>query len=415
MKIKFKSGLMLCFGILGLISCEKNPPPKTEENKLIKYAPMDVVKNNRMNVYVHYMSWFEDKNSSQNGNWGSHWTMSTRNPDIIDTNGNREIASHFYPLIGPYASGNPDVIEYHLLLMKYSGVEGILIDWYGSSNVYDYKGIRENSEKLIDKISEAGLKFAIVYEDRTIPAVTQNTGTDRIEAAKYDMIYIQDNYFNNPSYIYIDNKPLFMVFGPEEFHTPEEWTKIMSAFNELPLFLILNGKSSETNPNSSGEYIWVDNSSLDSKYNTKNNFQYFMGGTYPGFKDYYKEGGWGDGLGWNIDYKNGETFATNLQKAKNYHVDYLQLITWNDFGEGTMIEPTKEFGSKMLETLQTFAGVSYSHTELDAIYMLFKLRQEKIEDAGYQTLLDQCFYYFVSLQNEKAINLIDSLQLELNR
>ena len=64
-----------------------------------------------------------------------------------------------------------------------------------------------------------------------------------------------------------------------------------------------------------------------------------FGGAYPGFHDFYSEGGWGDGMGWQIDHKNGETFEETLDISANAYIDYLQLITWNDFGEGTMIEP----------------------------------------------------------------------------
>jgi hypothetical protein len=98
--------------------------------------------------------------------------MATCNPDIVDTAGKRQIASHFYPLIGPYACSDRDVIEYHLLLMKYSGIEGILFDWYGSSDINDYGLIRRNTEQIIDRLDEVGLKFAIVYEDRTVTAAS---------------------------------------------------------------------------------------------------------------------------------------------------------------------------------------------------------------------------------------------------
>ena len=76
-------------------------------------------------VLMHYMPWFETPEFNQK--WGSHWTMNTQNPDIIvdATTGKRQIASHFYPLIGPYSSKDPAVIEYHLLLMKYSGIDGV--------------------------------------------------------------------------------------------------------------------------------------------------------------------------------------------------------------------------------------------------------------------------------------------------
>lgn len=393
-----------------MISCEKKNTLNSDEFKVIKYDPLDVSKDNPMHVYVHYMPWFEDKNSSANGSWGIHWTMSTRNPEVVDENGKREIASHFYPLIGPYASSDPDVIEYHLLLMKYAGIEGILIDWYGASDINDYGSIKTNAEKMIEKITETGLKFAIVYEDRTISAaVDQDPLTDRIEAAQNDMIYIEDQYFSKEDYIRIDGLPLFLVFGPEEFHAPDEWSEIISAYLEEPLFLILNGKSHETSPSSSGEYIWVDNSSLDVKYGTMGNFEYFMGGSYPGFLDYYAEGGWGEGFDWQIEYNSGETFTETLQKSQDYGVDYLQLITWNDFGEGTMIEPTDEFGYNMLSRLQDFACVTYTEYELEKIFNLYKLRKNLADDNQQQQLLNQSFYYFVSLQTEKAIAIVDSL------
>jgi hypothetical protein len=401
--------IVVCLMLIALFACErKNNEP--EGFKVIRYEPVDVNKENSMLIYVHYMPWFEDRNSSPDGNWGIHWTMATRNPDNMDSEGKREIASHFYPLIGPYASSDPDVIEYHLLLMKYSGIDGILFDWYGASDLYDYDLIRRNTEAMIDRIDEAGLKYAIVYEDRTISAaLSLDPGLDRIGAGQQDMIYIEDNYFSNSSYITIDGKSLLMVFGPEEFHSPDEWTEIFSVFTREPLFLVLMGKSVETAPMSSGEYIWVDNNSLEGKYTNMNNFDYFMGGAYPGFLDYYEEGGWGSGFDWYIEYDSGTTFTNNLLLAKDYEVDYLQLITWNDFGEGTIIEPTLEFGTEMLEILQQFTGVSYTGSVLEKIHLLYDLRKDYKQDNEKQLLLDQSFYYFVSLQTEKAIALIDSL------
>jgi len=402
--------ILMGVGLASLISCEKKDPQNSDEFKLIKYDPVDIPKDNSMSIYVHYMPWFEDKNSSPDGNWGMHWTMATQNPDIMDSNGKREIASHFYPLIGPYASSDPNVIEYHLLLMKYSGIDGILFDWYGSSDYNDYGLIRKNAEELINRIDEVGLKFAIVYEDRTISAaLDQNSQLDRIEAARNDMIYIEDHYFNNSYYLQIDEKPLFMVFGPEEFHSPDEWSEILSAYFNEPVFLILNGKSAETSPSSSGEYIWVDNNSLEGKYSTMNNFDYFLGGAYPGFLDYYEEGGWGSGFDWQIDHNNGNTFYNNLLLSRDYAVDYLQLITWNDFGEGTMIEPTLEFGSNFLEILQEFVGIDYSDYELEKIHSLYNLRKDFAQDNEKQIQLNQAFYYFVSLQSDRAIAIIDSL------
>ena len=71
----------------------------------------------------------------------------------------------------------------------------------------------------------------------------------------------------------------------------------------------------------------------------------------PGFKDYYKEGGWGNGYTF-YDDMNGQLLDQTLQRATNYQIDLLQIITWNDYGEGTIVEPTREFGYSRLEQIQ---------------------------------------------------------------
>jgi hypothetical protein len=63
-------------------------------------------------ILAHYMPWYEAKPASSF--WGWHWTMNHFDPEKM-TDGRREVASHFYPLIGPYDSGDPHVLEYHLL------------------------------------------------------------------------------------------------------------------------------------------------------------------------------------------------------------------------------------------------------------------------------------------------------------
>src|SRR5471032_2609072 len=83
-------------------------------------------------VMVHYMPWFVSQPYS--GSWGWHWTMNHFNPNVTNANGEQQIASWYYPLIGPYDSADPAVLEYHVLLMKLAGIDGVIVDWYGSAN-----------------------------------------------------------------------------------------------------------------------------------------------------------------------------------------------------------------------------------------------------------------------------------------
>ena len=95
--------------------------------------------------------------------------------------------------------------------------------------------------------------------------------------------------------------------------------------------------------------------------------------------------------------------------------NYLQLTTWNDYGEGTMIEPTDSttggFGYKLLTTLQTNLGVTntLSQTDLAAVLKLYQLRQSYIGNATALDKLNQVYYYMVSLQMTKAKALLTTL------
>ena len=102
------------------------------------------------------MPWYSSKPVS--GRWGWHWTMDRFNPDKIGANGRRELASHYRPLIGPYDSSDPDALEYQVLLMKFAGISGVIIDWYGIENFLDYGIIHRNSLALLKYIRQADNK-----------------------------------------------------------------------------------------------------------------------------------------------------------------------------------------------------------------------------------------------------------------
>ena len=60
---------------------------------------------------------------------------------------------------------------------------------------------------------------------------------------------------------------------------------------------------------------------------------------------------------------------------------YVQIVTWNDFGEGTVVEPTKEYGYRDLGIIQDFRrqylnpGFAYDTNHLVLASRLFNLRR----------------------------------------
>jgi hypothetical protein len=414
MKLTFIIILFLVLNIF--VSCDGGNSGENEDNKpgkTEKFDPVSVTKSNPAKVWAHYMPWFETP-ATNNGKWGMHWTMANRDPNKTDASGKREIAAHYYPLIGPYASSDTDVLEYHFLLMKYAGIDGILIDWYGTRNYNDYEANLKNTEAIVTVLDKVGLDFAIVYEDRTLEEGLDEN--ERLSQARRDMVYLQNNFFNKSNYIKISGNPLLLVFGPIVIKSPADWNRVFTGLSDkpdfFPIYYFMNLVNDKQYTNGTGGYIWVDEneSSIRDKYERKNDFGNLIGAGYPGFKDFYKEGKWGEPAGKVVDPENVALLERLLKLAGDNNIDYLQLISWNDFGEGTMIEPTVEYQYTFLEKIQVFTKVSYKKSNLEDVYTYYAFKKKFIGDKEKQDKLLQAFYYLISLQDAKAREILNELK-----
>lgn len=374
------------------------------------HGQLPVEKTNPMKVYMHYMPWFETPETI--GRWGWHWTMNTMDPNrVID--GQRQIASHYYPLIGPYASRNKEVIEYHLLLIKLAGIDGILIDWYGTvGSNGDVKDLLKSSDSIVARTGEFGLEFGVVLEDRF------SRSKDDVKA---NFAYLKNNYFNRSEYIRMgeDKNPLVCIFGPICFEDPADWTEILPAAGEEIEFLPLWYESSDAGASADGEYSWIfqdETGHLDHLTNFYSNrapsLKIAMGSAYPGFNDFYAEGGAGSGY-FTIPHYYGSTLTETFNKAEQYkeHIDLLQLATFNDFGEGTMFEPTVETGFDYLKRVQAYTGVAYGENELKLVYKLFQHRKGYAGNPAVQDSLDDASNYLRNLEIDSAAMILNEIEV----
>ena len=365
--------------------------PSTED-----LTPRLPEKTNKMKVYAHYMPWFVAPTKS--GVW-NHWTMSA---NAVNSS---NYASWYYPLTEAYASDDSNILDYQCLLMKYSGIDGVMVDWYGTQQKNDYPQNETHTKALLKAIEKANLKMAIVYEDATLDGLDDS---GKQAQARSDMQYLNSVYFKSDCYVKVDGKPLLMCFGPQSLITPKGWNFAFGTLATKPQFVVLNGFSNRANDNSytnsQGEFLWVNPTP---NYNDAKNFSMYIAGAMPGFHDHYKESGQGNGYT-TYDREDGNLFQRQLDAAKRAGLEWLQISTWNDYGEGTIIEPTKEFKYQYLEILQKFAGVSYTSTQLDIIYRWYKVAKAKGSD---NSNVKKAYDYLNSLKPDKAEEIIKQLEL----
>ena len=361
-------------------------------------------------LMAHYMPWFEADPARKR--WGWHWTMGHYRPDKI-TGERREIASRLYPLIGPYDSNDPDTLECHVLLMKLAGIDGVMIDWYGDQDFLDYGIIHRNTQSLIRFIKKAGLRYAVMYEDQTVPKLIEGKRlkeTETIAHGKRLLEWMQTNWFRDPAYLKRDNRPVFMVFG-SGYYKGEEWERIFAALPPPPLFFT----ESDRRPPAVGGFSWPQPGGgtdaalreVDGFYRLARTWKDFIPAAFPRFVDMYEAAGvhksWG-----TIDDRDGKIYAETLERALKSDADIIQLVTWNDWGEGTIIEPSVEYGYRDLEATQRLRRpyaappLTYSSQDLRLPVTLYALRKKYKGVPKETARLEEAARFLFAGQTDKA-------------
>jgi hypothetical protein len=312
------------------------------------------------------MPWFVAQPYS--GSWGWHWTMNHFNPNVTNPNGRKDIASWYYPVIGPYDSLDPAVLEYHVLLMKLAGIDGVIVDWYGMDNYNDYGINNQRTLALFNYTRKAGLKFSLCYEDSTIQQEVNGnfiTGGAAIGHAQATMLYAQTNFFVDPGFLRLSNSPVLLNFGPQYFKNNSDWVSIFSVLNTTnqPAFFTEDNRY----PVGKGAFDWPPmwmsgggtntltpaqlQSYLNSFDQNGTNWPAYVSSAFPRFHDIYSQAGVGSSYGY-LDDANGNTLTNTFVRAITNRSAIIQLVTWNDFGEGTILEPTLDFGYRDLGIVQ---------------------------------------------------------------
>lgn len=395
--------IVLCFAAAAVCGCAvlADPPagPDASREKLAQLeqarARLEIGRPTAREektplVFVHYMPWFEAPEFSDNYGW--HWHMGYFDPWEPDGTGRSPIASHYYPLTGPYDSRDPAVLEYQVMLMKLAGVDGIIFDWYGIEKALDYPFIHEATAAMIDTAVRAGLRYAICFEDQSVGKAVEAgvlTRDTALDAGKKVMRWMDEHWFSDPAYYRIDDRPVLLDFGPQYFLNPADWTAMFAETDPAPYFVTLDDHMERTADSSyPWSPMWASVSGtltylrlvqyLNTFYAKHIDRPHLVTTALPGFHDIYREAGVSAGYGF-LDDAEGGVFRLTLDAAAAAFPDVIQIQTWNDYGEGTMVEPTEERGYRELLSLQEFRkrydpDFPYTAADLAVPLELYRLR-----------------------------------------
>jgi hypothetical protein len=215
----------------------------------------------------------------------------------------------------------------------------VIIDWYGTDSNLDYGTNHRNAQHLIKFLCQAQLRFAVMYEDQTVPKLIAGkviSEADSVQHGRQTMQWLSQNWFSIANYLKLSARPVFMVFGPQ-YYKDSDWTAMFAALPQAPMFVTLK------NPHgpACGAFSWPEPGGgsaesarkLDQYYLRPKSWQLNIPAAYPRFHDIYAEAGvhpsWG-----MIEDAGGSTYRDTLSRAVRSGQPVVQLVTWNDWGEG---------------------------------------------------------------------------------
>ncbi|HEY2025282.1 hypothetical protein [Paraburkholderia sp.] len=238
--------------------------------------------------------------------------------------------------------------------MQARGIDGVIVDWYGE---HDANGQPEPIDVAWRKSMPELAKFPAMSFSIMVDAGTYNfnhcKGCDVTQTVLSQLDYLSRSYFSSPQYLRYDGHPVVYEFGLD-WSGKVDWSRIQAAHPEISWVHI--HKQGFDRDDSAGAFVWIapgfaarktgvaDLAELKEfyRYARTEPTKIATGGVFKGFDDllaawakpnqkHYMPQACGDTWLQTFDLINQNYSATR-------QLPFVQLITWNDYEEGTALE-----------------------------------------------------------------------------
>ena len=296
--------------------------------------------------------------------WSWHGPGPRRDPERI-VDGRRELASAHYPLVGPYDSRDERLIEYHIKIAKAAGIDVFAIDWYGPNSFED-----SSINKYLDIAAKLNLSIAIEYEPKIRIEWGSGPREYRVNMVISDLKYVLSRYAKHPAYFRIGGKPVIFYFWPSQLKL-EEWVFVFNKLKEEGFEAIHITEGTDPHLLSvfdciyEWEPLWIKDANITAwdrlreisfilrAYSRLYPDKCFLAGVWPGF-DNVGVYGWGFGVT-KYDRMNGKVYEEQWKVVLETNPDMVMVTTFNDWNEGTEIEPSMEHGFKYMNITRVYS------------------------------------------------------------
>ena len=289
-----------------------------------------------------------------NGNAAASNTSKVATRSLLYAGATTKLYAHFMPWFGQpnhmnvgYASNDATQVKKQVDDMMSRDIQGAIIDWYGPSKL-----VEDQTTQLmkIEAESRSSFEFAVMEDAGALSKCASTAGCDINQQLIGDLTYAYNNYEQSPAYLLLNGRPAVFLFGMDAYSI--DWNAVRTAVPGNPAFIFRNN-GGFTHSQTDGSFSWLNVNTtnaddegltyLDSFYATALNYQteFPFGSGYPGFDNSLAS--WAGTSPKKMNQHCGQTWLDSLARAgqkysSSNQLRALQLVTWNDYEEGTEVE-----------------------------------------------------------------------------
>lgn len=301
-------------------------------------------------VLAFYYPWYGTPEFS--GRW-IHWSG-------VDLDAKRIASSTHFPLLGPYDSLDPEVIEQHMKWAAEAGIDGFIASWWRPGDRTD------RAMPLLLKAAENHGLFLSAYIE-TVPE-------GRPDRAAEIVLYLLNRYADSPAWLTVNDRPVLFVYVRAVNQIGlSGWLSVLKRVNvAYPRGVVLIGDQISQQAARVFDGIHTYNITAHTAGKTVEEIEQWASEVFPRQVRVAGPGriacitvipGYDDSkLGRPkprpiTDRHGGETYRTLWRQAIAADPDWILITSWNEWHEGSEIEPSLEHGFRELRTTASFAPV----------------------------------------------------------
>ena len=234
-------------------------------------------------------------------------------------------------MLGNYSSIDDALIDAQLRLIAKAHLTAMISSWWGQGEHSDtsFAHILGRSERAGSPYQ--ALRWSLYYEQ-------ESQGDPSVGQIASDLNYLKTQYFGQPGFLRVNGKPVIFVYadGGDNCGMVDRWNqaKAQVSGGVYVVLKVFSGFANCTNqPDSWHQYSPAVAYSLQGSYSAS---------VSPGF--------WMIGQSIRLG-RDLNTFTSNVRNMVASHANWQLVTTWNEWGEGTAVEPAMEFGGGYVDAL----------------------------------------------------------------